>query len=132
MSTATFTITDPRQLALNTATGDILLVNGRFSFISGREAIAQDIVVRLRLFLNEWFLNLDAGVDWWSYLGEKFTNTNEVALHSEIERVVTEAPGVESITKLSLTLDPVTRGLSISFTAPTAFGDVDISTSVNP
>jgi len=127
---ASFTSTDPRQLALNTATGDLLLVNGRFSFVSGLAAVAQDIVVTLRLFMGEWFLNLDAGTDWWNYLGEKFTDQNQTELHSEIQRVVLERPGVESMSNLSLSLASTTRVLSISFTAHTAFGDTTISTTV--
>lgn len=130
MADASFTSTDPRQLALNTATGDLLLVNGRFSFVSGLAAVAQDIVVTLRLFMGEWFLNLDAGTDWWNYLGEKFTDQNQTELHSEIQRVVLERPGVESMSNLSLSLASTTRVLSISFTAHTAFGDTTISTTV--
>lgn len=132
MSNASYTSTDPRQLACDTATGDLLLVNGRFSFVSGLPAVAQDIVICLRLFFNEWFLNLDAGTNWWAYLGEKFTDLNQAALHTEIRRVVLDRPGVVSVTKLSLTLDPTTRALAVSFAARTAFGDVDISTGVTP
>ena len=130
MPVATFSASDPRQLALDMTTGDLLITNGRFSFTKDLTGITQDLVIRLRLFLNEWFLDLDAGTDWWSYLGEKFTNASEAALHSEIHRVVLETPGVESMTKLSLSLDSTTRALSISFTAITAFGNTDITTGV--
>lgn len=130
MPQATFTANDPRQVALNMTTGDLLLINGRFSFTNGLPGIEQDLVIRLRLFLNEWFLNLDAGVDWWGYLGEKFTADKEAALHGEIRRVVLETPGVYSITQLSFSLDSTTRSMSIAVTAATAFGDVDITTGV--
>lgn len=126
----TYLSTDPRQLAVDATTGDLQLVNGKFAWTTGLDAIAQDIVIRLRLFVGEWFLDLDAGTDWWSYLGEKFTSSRESAMHAEMTNVVLAVAGVTAVSNISLALDATTRVLAINLSASSTFGDITIATEV--
>ncbi len=111
-------ITSPIDLQL-TDTGDLYIGPNGTTFTSGLLGVAQAVSIRLKLFLNEWFLNLDAGIDWNAILGEKYDSD---FVRSEITREILATPGIVSVTTLSFTLDS-NRQLSVTWSAKSQFGD---------
>lgn len=73
--------------------------HGKADYISNSEAIRQNVSTRLKSFKNDWFLDIDANIDWIGLLGLK-NNRDEVL--REIERVVLETEGVMQITTLEI------------------------------
>jgi len=70
-------------------------------WLSGSQAIAQNVTTRLKSFKFDWFLDIGAGIDWLQLLGARGTQKR---ILREIERVTLGTPGVVRLTGLDLTL----------------------------
>lgn len=79
--------------------GDWTFGQNQGNYISKSAQIAQNVVTGLRSFKNDWLLDTDHGIDWFSILGNR---NNEKTIRREIERMVLETPGVKSIEKLDI------------------------------
>jgi hypothetical protein len=89
-------------------------------FISGLPAVAQLIKIALRMFVGEWFLNLDAGDRALEMLGQKYNADQFVAA---VTPVVLAVPAVVAVQSIAPSYDSVARKASISFAAQAQFGD---------
>lgn len=116
--------TDKIDLKIGTD-GDLELSATDLQFTSGVEAVAQGIRIRLRTFRNEWFLNLDTGVDWFgSILGQKY---NATRVRSEIRDVILDTENDIEITRLDVDYNGQTREVTIGWEVRTTFGDLSDS-----
>lgn len=87
-------------------------------WITGSEAIAQTVGVRLRLFRGEWFPNADEGIPYFSDIfGVK--NPKLAAIRSLLSRAILATPGIQRLDSCDLEFDPETRSLSVSWSATT-------------
>jgi len=104
--------------------------------VSGLEAVAIGIRTRLLLFAGEWFLDLDAGVEYLptedgaipesaAILGQRF---DPVKARTSFLREILSTPGVVDVPILRLSFDGPTRVLSITWVARTRFGDTEPDT----
>lgn len=82
---------------------------GKAGYISGAEAIYQNVKTRLRSFKYDWFLDTQANIDWVALLGSR---SNQSAILKEVERVTLNTQGVSKIIKLESTLQE-NRGIKI-------------------
>jgi len=113
-------ITDPVDFKIDRATGEIIITDD-LQFTSGLEAVAQNLDLALGLFTGEWFLNLEAGVDYYGeILGQKF---NEVRVRDAFRRVMVQVQGVEEIISLSAQYDGKTRTVTVAWEVRTEFDD---------
>lgn len=117
--------TDPIDVATD-ANGDLFMDANGTKFSRGLTGVVQAARIRMRLFLGEWFLNLDSGVDWWAVLGEKWDATAEAKLRDDLTATILGTPGIVSVTSLTLDLNPTTRVLTINWQAKTLFGDTTL------
>lgn len=84
--------------------------------VTGNEAIAQRVRVRLHLIAGEWFADERLGIPYMrDILGVK--NPNIAAIKALIERAVKETPGVLRVDNLEAVFSAETRSLSVSFEA---------------
>ena len=91
--------------------GDI--ATSGLQFLEGAEATAQAVYHRLRLFLGEYFLNVDRGTPWYQLiLGKAPLDAAEIAL----KRQITTTQGVAGIQDFDLTTDRVNRSLTVTTT----------------
>lgn len=86
---------------------------------TGQEEIAQNLKTRLLSFKNDWFLDNEANIDWWSLLG---TKNNEQIIINEVTRVTLDTDGVVSINSLDTTLK--NRNITISVAVTTIYGEI--------
>jgi hypothetical protein len=84
----------------NTPDGDWTFGQSLADYTAGDELIKQNVITRIKSFQNDWFLDMDAHIDWFDLLGRK--NTQE-AIKREVERVCLETEGVVAVTRLILT-----------------------------
>lgn len=100
--------------------GDMSFGNNQLNFYKDSpEAVAQLVQTRLKLWLNEWYLNVEDGTPWLQgVIGKQQLSTVELVLRSRI----VETEGVLSLSDFYLTIDPDTRKLSVSGTIDTIFG----------
>ena len=115
------TINDPIDLLLD-ANGDLdlsLLTDVQLS--TGLQAVTQGVIIRIQTFRNEWFLDLDVGVDWFGrILGQKF---NDSVIRAEIRRAILDTDDDIEILTLDTEFNRGTRDLRIDFEIRTVFGD---------
>jgi hypothetical protein len=101
--------------------GDMYIGPNGSEPISGIEGVAQLVVIALRLFKEEWFLNMNKGMPWFQeILGEKL---DEQLVRKRISEIVLAVPSVVGILSLGLRFEAVTRSLFVSLMVRTVFGD---------
>lgn len=100
---------------------DVVFVNGDLQIVTGREAVAQHLRIRLRFFRGTWFLNRLEGMPYYELILVK--RVDIATITSIYQKVITETPGVATVENLRLDLDRVTRKLSVSFQATTTDGE---------
>lgn len=98
--------------------GDIV-TNGVI-FALNRECVRQNIVTRLRLFLGEYFRDINDGTPWFQSILGKFENINQVESILR-ERIVTTV-GVIRLLSFELDYDVTTRALTVSGSVLTQYG----------
>jgi hypothetical protein len=87
--------------------------NGRVKRFYNSDAVMQTVRTRLLLIRQEWFLNLDAGLPWFSeMLGRQ---NNILTIKSYVLRQILGTDGVAEIKRLDVIIDKATRSFSITF-----------------
>lgn len=111
-------------LKLDTATTDLEFADGRFTTVSGTEAIAQNTRRRAQTARSEWFLDLEFGVPYLDQIwGVKNPNmaTIEAIFKAEIRKSLTDDV---VLTALRAVLDTVNRQLQVAYLLETADGEI--------
>ena len=115
--------------ALNNRYNDILIgSDGKLATIYGAEEVRQRVLIALRHYWQEYFLNVPAGVPWYELiLGSKDVKQAEALIRREVLAV----PGVVSIVSVSRDFMNTSRALSfdmrIEVTGPEGPSIEDIS-----
>jgi hypothetical protein len=105
----------------NPVLGDLRLVDGQLVLVEGKDAIRQDLTVRLRWFRAEWFLDRRTGVPWFQkIIGQR---TGLQIVEAIIRNAILSTPGIEAISRLTLSSSSAPRELSIDFEARSTDGD---------
>jgi hypothetical protein len=105
--------------------GDWTFGKGKANFLTFVDAINQSIQTRLKSFLGDCFFDSGAGIDWFTRLGEN----NDLTLQLEIGTILLNTYGVNGVLELSLTRDPETRALTLSYQVSTIYS-VSVSGTV--
>jgi len=79
--------------------GDWTFGQGTANYADGAEAVRQNVLTRLKSFQNDWFLDMNACIDWLSILGNK--NNREI-IRREVRRVCGETVGVLAVTSVQI------------------------------
>jgi len=110
----------PHDLAMDMATGDLVLRDGDVLIIDNAERVAQQILITLRFWLGEWFLDTKDGIPYLEYVLVKSPNL----LH--IRQIFTEAmekvDGVKRVEKMNLVFDVKNRSLHVDYEVSTDYG----------
>lgn len=108
------------DLAMDMATGDLVLHDGDVLLIDNAERVAQQILITLRFWLGEWFLDTKDGIPYLEYVLVKSPNL----LH--IRQIFTETmekvDGVKRVEEMNLTFDVKNRSLRVDYEASTDYG----------
>ena len=92
---------------------------GRAAYKRDADAIAQNILTRLRSFLGDWYLDTEIGIDWLKLLGNLGT---EKRILRAVESTVMQTDGVLSIQELKIIRRDSTRGVKIRIRYTDVFG----------
>lgn len=103
-----------------------LVTRGRM-FQTGREAIAQTVVTRLKLFLGEYFRDTTDGTPWFQNILGKFENIN--AVEAILRNRIARTEGVVRLLTFQLQFDLDSRTLTVQSQILTVYGEEDISFS---
>lgn len=99
---------------------------GRADYVKDQAAIAQNIKTRLLSFKNDWYLDIDANIDWMNLLGQRGT---EKIIENEVARVILTTSGVVRINSLSL--QNKERRVIIEADITTIFGNDTITVGIS-
>lgn len=99
------------DLLLN-SDGDLDLSTNDFQLVDGVDAVRQELQIRYRFFLGEWFLDPDEGVPYVRDVLKK--NPNEAQVRAMLVEVAKTTPGVASVDSITLDLDAATRTLTVA------------------
>lgn len=110
------------DLALDSQTGDLYLVGGNLATVDGRDAIAQSLLLSLRFYLGEWFLDRRIGIPYFERVLVKNPRIPEV--ESILRQVILAAPGVTGLERFDFTFDAAQRTARLRFTASSTSGPV--------
>ena len=93
--------------------GDILLIDNA-------ERVAQQIQIKLKSFLGEWFLDTSYGVPYFEYILVKQPNMTHI--RSILRQQISDVSDVSKVQELTLSLDRQNRALAVEYVAETTFG----------
>lgn len=110
------------------STGDMAIVDGEISLVTGQDAIAQHIAFRLRTFLAESRYNTADGTPWTQIIFRPGTPKESVRFI--LEQRVVGTPGVTGASIEQPVIDPLTREATVTGTAVTIDGEVNFAVAV--
>ncbi len=112
-----------RDIGFDHKTGRFTRSGGRLQLTTGQESIRQAVMIKLRFFLGEWWLDATKGVPYFQSILIKTPNIP--AIKAEIANQIRTVRGVRSVTSLNANFNKQTRELAIDFSADTDFGTID-------
>lgn len=108
------------DLAMNVNTGDLVVKDGDLMIVNNAERVAQQVLITLREWLGEWFLNINDGVPYLEYILVK--NPNENHIRQILTEAIESVDGVTKVTELEFTFNRILRTLSVSYEIDTDYG----------
>lgn len=121
----TLPLTDePRDLLLDSTNNLVFPLQ----WSRGLTAVMQSCRIAVQMFLDEWFLDLDAGIPYWNgILGSK-PEIAKANARVHVRRALSGVDGVLKITLLNVDYDGATRGLTIRWRVLTGTGETPVDT----
>lgn len=114
-----------KDIALDPTTGDLLLENFDLQLVEGKDQIAQNLAIRLRFILGEWFLDTTAGVP---YYDDFFIKApNQIRIESVLKEEILDTPGVDQILSFTSTFNAQRRIYSVTFSVSTIRGEITLT-----
>lgn len=108
------------DIALNIANNDLVIKNNDLILIDNAERIAQQVLITLRFWLNEWFLDSREGIPYLEYILVKNPNYNHI--RQIFSNKILEIDGVNSILTMQLSVSKLKRELYVDYEIDTDYG----------
>lgn len=108
------------DIAMNVNTGDLVIQNGDLVLIDHAERVAQQVLITLREWLGEWFLDTRDGVPYLEYILVK--NPNENHIRQILTEKISSVEGVSSVKSMTLAMNNFSRTLAVEYEAETIYG----------
>lgn len=96
--------------------GDWTWGKGQNDYLTGVKAIMQQIRCNVLCFMGDCFFDNEGGIDWFNLLGGK----NQLAIEVAVSSQILNTPNVSSLVEISVTLNPITRGLTLFYSVTTS------------
>ena len=103
---------------------DLIVEKGQLKTVSEGAEVVQHVRTRLQFYLEEWFLDLQAGTP---YFQQIFTKPANLAnIESIFKSKILNTPEVETLTEFSMDYEGSSvRKLTVSFSAETVYGVIN-------
>ena len=100
--------------------GDVIIENNKIKMVDGTELIRQAVQTVLGTNKNEWFLNIDEGIDFNNILG---TKKDDEIIRNEIIQGLQQVDGSFVLETFNWDFDRKHRKLTIHFKARNSAGE---------
>lgn len=107
------------------ADGDIALDGDDLVLVAGVELVTQRIIVGLRLFLGEWFLEEEGGMPYWRDV--LCDQPKSALVEAMFRRAILADEDIERIDEFTMTADKTYRRVTVDFRATSRWGVVNVS-----
>jgi hypothetical protein len=115
------------QLALDKTTGDLMKpTGGGVSRVSEGRFVVQQVQSKLAVLLGEWVLDTSIG---WVNIADFKKDYNLYGIERRARQIILGTQGVLDITTLAIEVSA--RVLTLTFTARTIYGNIDLSVPWN-
>lgn len=108
------------DIAMNINTNDLVLQDGDLMLIDDAERVAQQILISLRFWYGEWFLNTSEGVPYLEYILIK--NPNIAHVRQVLTEAIEQVEGVQSVDSMTIDFDRQWRRLAVDYAVTTSYG----------
>lgn len=113
------------DLMLDPITHDLLITGLDLSVITGADRVRQNLLIKLRLWVGEWFLDTQFGTPYIErILGKQVSLNGAIAA---LKKSILEVNDVSNISSFIYTFNRQERKIDISFACNTTFGVVEVS-----
>lgn len=93
--------------------------------VDGADRVRQQLLIKLKLWVGEWFLDLEFGTPYLQQiLGKQLTLSGAL---TALRKSILEVEGVRQIQSFEYTFSNSTRKLTVNFTVDTPYGIVEVS-----
>ena len=116
-----------KDLTLDPFNHDLLITNFDLSTVDDVDQITQNLGIRLRFFLGEWFLNIGVGVPYYQSILVK--SPNQINVESALKSEIINTVGISEILSFASQYDNRTRQFSLQFSALSDAGPIIIEQS---
>lgn len=114
------------DLYLDPLTHDLVVSNVDLFVVKGADRVRQQLVVKLRLWVGEYFLDTEFGTPYLErILGKQITLGGAVAA---LKQSILEVADVQLIERFDYNFDRNTRRLTVDFDARTPYGIIRVTT----
>jgi hypothetical protein len=104
---------------------DVLIENFDLVLIDGKEAVRQQILVKLKLWRGEWFLDTEFGTPWLQdVLGKQLSLSGVLAA---LQTSILEVAGTTRFQSFEYDFSRQERRLIVNFIVETIYGPIEVS-----
>ena len=114
----------PTDIKLDPITNDLLVEGQDLRLVDKEDRVAQQIRIRLKSFLGEWFLDTSYGVPYYQQILIKAPDRAIIAGIFR-EKIIT-TPGVQELQAFALDYEEQTRQLTVTAQIKTIYGNVNL------
>ena len=109
---------------LKVVDNDFVYTSGRFTVLTGLDALAQITENRLKLWFGEWFIAPNEGIDYLGLFNQRFFLEKRFALI--IRNQVLEDIRIKKIINMSITTDRKNREINVKLNLQADEGNFDV------
>lgn len=114
------------DLSLDPVTHDLLITGLDLSVIKGADRVRQNLLIKLKLWTGEWFLDTEFGTPYLdNILGKQISLAGAVAA---LQKSILEVNDVAGINSFNYEFNRQSRSLAVDFEASTPYGLIRVTT----
>lgn len=109
------------DIEVDQKTNDIIFKDFDFQVIDEANEIMQNLSIRLKFFLGEWFLDIGQGLPFYQIIFSK--NPNLIHIESIIKNEILTTRGIAELVSFNTVFDKLKRKLFVKFEAKSVSGE---------
>lgn len=109
------------DIGLDPVSGDVVFTDYDFTLVDDTKQIMQNLSIRLRFVLNEWFLDITQGIPYFEFFFVKAPN--EIQVESILKEEIVNTRGIVELTQFSSTFNAAKRTYAVRFGARSIGGE---------
>jgi hypothetical protein len=109
------------DFALDPVTNDLIFEDYDFQLFDDTKQIMQNLSIRLRFFLGEWYLDITQGIPYYEIFFKKAPN--QIQMESILKEEIVNTRGIVEITSFESDFSARNRVYSVKFSARSISGE---------